>query len=276
MGNDLLINDNGLIRKIAVICKDYYTLSTIEDLFIYAGSDESWCVSLEERYGQRMQYVYELVEGLKTYTDSGNASRIVKNVVLQILDQHSLPEADIKFLQRAIEGEDKIQQTPATGSSLIPSDIDDLLEIIILGLARSMYPLKNRRHGKSRIEFTDEYDIQDLFNSLLRPWVKDIRPEEYTPSYAGSSTRMDFLLYDHKIVCELKFVRDARHARKVGDELTIDIAHYRKHPDCKKLVAVIYDSKGLIANPDGLKTDIQSDSNELEVTVFIIPQQTSS
>ena len=154
----------------------------------------------------------------------------------------------------------------------MPSDIDILLERIIKRLPRAMYPLKNRRRGKPSITFSDEYDLQDLFNALLQPWVKDIRSEEYTPSYAGTSTRMDFLLYDHKIVCELKFVRDATHARKIGDELTIDVAHYRKHPDCKKLVAVIYDSKGLISNPRGLRTDIESDSHGLEVMVFIIPQ----
>ena len=79
-----------------------------------------------------------------------------------------------------------------------------------------MYPFRNRRKNKAAVQFSDEYDLQDLFHALLRPWVKDIRPEEYTPSYVGSSTRMDFLLREHKIVCELKFVRSASHAKKVG------------------------------------------------------------
>lgn len=76
-----------------------------------------------------------------------------------------------------------------------------------------MYPLTHRRKGLPTIGFESEYDVQDLLHALLRPWVKDIRPEEFTPSYAGKSTRMDFLLPDHGTVVELKFVRDLAHGK---------------------------------------------------------------
>ena len=131
---------------------------------------------------------------------------------------------------------------------------------------------------KAAVQFSDEYDLQDLFHALLRPWVKDIRPEEYTPSYVGSSTRMDFLLREHKIVCELKFVRSKSHAKRlVGDELTIDIAHYRRHPNCESLYAVIYDPNAeYIANPDGFVCDLESNSENPTVRVFILPTRTVS
>ena len=73
---------------------------------------------------------------------------------------------------------------------------------------------------------------------MLRPWISDIRPEEFTPSYAGSSTRMDLLLPAHGLVIETKIIRDRVHAKRVGDELIIDIDHYRKHPDCRRLWCV--------------------------------------
>lgn len=43
--------------------------------------------------------------------------------------------------------------------------------------------------------------MQDLLNALLRLYFYDIRPEEYTPSYAGKTARVDFLLKNEKIVC---------------------------------------------------------------------------
>jgi REase_DpnII-MboI len=95
-----------------------------------------------------------------------------------------------------------------------PAKIDDLLETLIKGLRRAMHPLTHRRKGAQTLSFATEYDVQDLLHALLRPWVADIRPEEFTPSYAGSSTRMDFLLPKHKVVLELKFVRDRNHARR--------------------------------------------------------------
>ncbi len=69
---------------------------------------------------------------------------------------------------------------------------------------------------------------------------------------------MDFLLREYNIVCELKFARNASHARKIVDELTIDIAHYRQHPNCETLYAVVYDPDEHIANQDGFISDIES------------------
>ena len=273
--SDGLVHNTGLIRRIAVICKDYFTLNTIDDLFIYAGAQETWRVDFDEQVGSmRMQHVNEWVEGLKQWTDDSNASEIIRKVVLQILDECELDEPSRKFLERAIAGSKQWSDVEIKTTRDVPNDIEVLLEHLILGLPRAIYPLKNRRKGRPEIQFSSEYDVQDLFNALLQPWIRDIRTEEYTPSYAGTSTRMDFLLYDHKIVCELKFVRDATHARKVGDELTLDIAHYRKHPDCAKLYAVVYDPNGLISNPDGLKADIEAGSEELQVMVYFVPHRT--
>jgi hypothetical protein len=129
-----------------------------------------------------------------------------------------------------------------------PTSIDDLLTRIVRGLPRAMYPLVHRRKGATELTFKSEYDSQDLLHALLRPWVEDIRPEEFTPSYAGSSSRMDFLLPKHSVVLELKRVRDRTHAKEIGKELTIDIAYYRAHPNCNHLWCVVYDPDKLIPN----------------------------
>ncbi len=73
-----------------------------------------------------------------------------------------------------------------------PTDIDELLLVLLKNLRRAMHPLTNRRKGAVALSFSTEYDVQDLLHALLRPWVADIRPEEFTPSYAGSSALMDF------------------------------------------------------------------------------------
>jgi hypothetical protein len=138
-----------------------------------------------------------------------------------------------------------------------PAEIDKLLEVLLKGLRRAMYPLTHRRKGAQALSFSTEYDVQDLLHALLRPWVADIRPEEFTPSYAGSSTRMDFLLPKHKIVIELKFVRDRNHAKKIGDELIVDVDHYQRHPDCEHLWCVVFDQDHLLLNAEGLRSDLE-------------------
>ena len=132
-----------------------------------------------------------------------------------------------------------------------------------------MHPLTHRRKNSVSLSFSTEYDVQDFLHSLLRPWVRDIRAEEFTPSYAGSSTRMDFLLPEHRLVIELKFVRDRGHASKIGDELTIDIDHYRKHPDCDTLWCAVYDQDHLLPNAEGLKRDLEGPRTTKDGTVNV-------
>jgi hypothetical protein len=155
-----------------------------------------------------------------------------------------------------------------------PSNVEDLLERIIKGLPRAMHPLTHRRKGAVSLSMNSEWDIQDLLHSQLRPWIADIRPEEPPPSYAGSNARMDFLLPKYALVIETKRVRDAAHATKIGNELIIDIEHYRKHSKCDRLWCVIYDPLHLIPNPSGLVGDLEGDRStpegKVRVRVFVI------
>lgn len=155
-----------------------------------------------------------------------------------------------------------------------PATVEELLEVMVRGLRRAMHPLTHRRKGSQPLSFGSEYDVQDLLHALLRPWINDIRPEEFTPSYAGSSTRMDFLLPAHRIVIETKIVRDRTHARRVGDELIVDIEHYRRHPQCSSLWCVVYDPDHLITNAEGLRNDLQGSRSTpdgaVNVRVFVL------
>lgn len=153
------------------------------------------------------------------------------------------------------------------GKSLKPTSIEELLKVLVNGLPRAMHPLTHRRRGAQSLSFSSEYDIQDLLHALLRPWVSDIRPEEFTPSYAGSSTRMDFLLPAYSLVLETKLVRDRTHGRRIGDELIVDIDHYRTHPECAALWCVVYDPNHYIQNAGGLTADLEGESRNQKGTV---------
>jgi hypothetical protein len=172
--------------------------------------------------------------------------------------------------------ENRPDATPRTTLSSFgkPAKVEEVLDIIVRGLRRAMHPLTHRRKGAQPLAFSNEYDVQDLLHAMLRLWISDIRPEEFTPSYAGSSTRMDFLLPTHSIVIETKIVRDRIHARRIGNELIVDIEHYRRHPECKTLWCVVYDPEQFITNADGLRTDLEgtrtSKDGVVVVQVFVL------
>jgi hypothetical protein len=132
--------------------------------------------------------------------------------------------------------------------------------------------LRSRHDTRPTLEVEDEYDVQDLLHALLRVNFKDIRPEEWTPSYAGASSRMDFLLKDEQVVVEVKKTRKSLKEREVGDQLIIDIARYEAHPDCKMLVCFVYDPDGWVGNPTAIKSDLEKSSDAFQVKVFIYPE----
>jgi len=75
--------------------------------------------------------------------------------------------------------------------------------------------LRSRYNSRVTIDVTDEYDVQDLLHALLKVYFDDIRPEEWTPSYAGSSGKMDFLLKEEQIVIEVKKLEKIYVTRKL-------------------------------------------------------------
>jgi len=130
--------------------------------------------------------------------------------------------------------------------------------------------LQNRREKRKTLVINDEYDVQDLLHALLKIDFNDIRPEEGTPSTAGKASRMDFLLKMEKIVVEAKKTRQGRNEKEIGEELIVDIAHYKAHPNCKTLVCFIYDPGQFIGNTEGVKNDLEQMSTpDLAVVVYI-------
>jgi hypothetical protein len=132
--------------------------------------------------------------------------------------------------------------------------------------------LRSRYNNRPTITIADEYDVQDMLRALLAIEFDDIRDEEYSPSYAGGSSRIDFLLKNEKILVETKMTRKGLTDKKLGEELIIDIAKYKNHPDCGMIVCFIYDPKEMIKNRKGLAADLENLSTaELPIIVVIAP-----
>jgi len=131
--------------------------------------------------------------------------------------------------------------------------------------------IRSRHDHRDTLNVHDEYDVQDLFHALLRLHFDDIRREEWTPSYAGASARMDFILKNEQIVVEIKKTRPGLGGKEVGNQLIEDIARYQTHPDCAVLLCFIYDPENRIANPRGIESDLGQETDALIVRVMIRP-----
>lgn len=131
-----------------------------------------------------------------------------------------------------------------------------------------------KRHGnRATLTVNDEYDVQDLVHSLLTIFFDDIRPEEWTPSYAGGASRIDFLLPEIETVVEIKKTRPSLSTRELGDQLIVDIEKYKRHPDCRNIFCLVYDPDEIIKNPRGVENDLDGPTGKITVRVLIVPKR---
>ena len=137
---------------------------------------------------------------------------------------------------------------------------------------RCAQQLKRRHEGRATLRISDEYDVQDLLHALLKLHFDDVRAEEWTPSYAGGANRMDFLLKGEEIAIEVKMSRNILKDKEIGEQLIIDIAKYKNHPNCKSLYCFVYDPDGNIRNPKGLTSDLEKLGEGIKVKVYIRPE----
>lgn len=154
----------------------------------------------------------------------------------------------------------------------IPKSTSDLalLERLLRRFHRTARQLKHRHQDRAAFSIQDEYDVQDLLHAILRGLFDDVRPEEYTPSYAGGASRMDFLLKSEQIVLEIKFASPSLRDKQIGEQLIVDIKRYQSHPDCRRLICFVYDPLGNLKNPAGLETDLSGIHEKLEVKVIVL------
>lgn len=135
--------------------------------------------------------------------------------------------------------------------------------------------LAKRRADKKKMHvapltMTNEYDVQYLFQALLRLEFADVRPEEAMPSTSGGSARADTLLKGAETIVEFKMTRAGYDAVSLRKEAADDFVLYAAHPDCKRLFVFVYDPGKNIANPRGVEADLSVSRPPIgEVVTFI-------
>ena len=178
----------------------------------------------------------------------------------------------LKVIGRIQQYPEIITQATVSNSNKSSFDAIAVIENLCDRFHLVVRQLKARHDNRETLVVEDEYDVQDLLHSLLTLYFDDIRPEEWTPSYAGGCSRMDFLLKQEQIVIEVKKTRKTLGTKEVCKQLIIDIAKYKTHPNCTKLLCFVYDPEAWIANPRGIENDLNREDGELPVKVLIMPR----
>ncbi|MEW5980367.1 MAG: hypothetical protein AB1898_31655 [Acidobacteriota bacterium] len=223
-------------------------------------------VSINDNDEAKLWYEYteELLRQLFTTDDLADEFTGVGD-----LDWDISTKRYLKTLKSIFDRLDLFPETIAYQSLKVPTAPLDAIERLAAKFHRVVRLLRRRHDGRATLDVCDEYDVQDLMHSLLSLYFDDIRPEEWTPSYAGGSSRMDFLLKPENIVIEVKKTRERLANKELVDQLAIDILRYAAHPDCRTLVCFIYDPEERVSNPKGFERDLGRSTGHPCVKVFL-------
>jgi len=238
--------------------------------------------------GQRIS-AQTAVDGLERWID--RAYKILKHIVgedeagqlYSMRNEHGSIEYQVatyvtylRDLKEEIEkypeqvlAQEQSTETPSNNGEPAP-DALSIVEQILSRFHAAVIQLRHRHADRQTLDVKDEYDVQDLLHVLLRTRFDDIRAEEVSPSYAGGSSRTDFVVKGPRIAIEVKFPNASLRDAKTGEQLLIDIARYQEHPDCRSLVCFIYDPNHCLRNPAGLVADLSKRHGELEVRVYVL------
>ncbi len=161
---------------------------------------------------------------------------------------------------------------PLVGEEMSVKPDAQIVESVFDKFQSVVVSLGKRRTGRAPLLMNDEYDVQYLLGALLSAYYKDVRPEEWAGSFAGKSSRADFLIRDIGAVVEAKMTRDGLGQKEIGEQLILDAAKYREFKEVKRIYFFIYDPSFLIQNRIGLETDIAKLSTEIKVKAYVSPR----
>ncbi len=154
---------------------------------------------------------------------------------------------------------------------LLPDPID-LLRNVCLRFHAVARQLRLRKDYRTTLEVEDDYDLQDLLCALLKLEFDEVGADEWTPPYAGGSTRTTLLLNGEQIAVVAKKTRSGLTTKELAEQISADARHYSARESCSHLFCFIYDPEGRIGSPTRLESDLTSVSDRHTIHVLVAPK----
>jgi len=157
-----------------------------------------------------------------------------------------------------------------TSASQIQPDPLDALRKVCLRFHAVARQLRLRKDYRTTLEVEDDYDLQDLLCALLKLEFDEVGADEWTPPYAGGSTRTTLLLNRDQIAVAAKKTRSGLTTKELAEQISADARHYASRDSCTHLFCFIYDPEGRIGSPTRLESDLASASVSDRFTIHVL------
>jgi hypothetical protein len=132
--------------------------------------------------------------------------------------------------------------------------------------------LGQKGQGKTgwTVNLASEYDCQNLFFTVLKPWLPGLGREEVAVRYDGQSKQSDFSLFDGKLILEMKFIDSPGKKSEVVKTLADLSNFYSQNANVEALLFVIFATHDVAVDEPKWESDFSFETHRPFVRTLVV------
>jgi predicted nucleotidyltransferase len=150
---------------------------------------------------------------------------------------------------------------------------------VIRRMAFKSSDLGQKGHAKTgwTVNLASEYDCQNLFFTVVKPWLPSLGREEVAVRYDGQSKQSDFSLFDGKLIIEMKFIDSTGKKGEVVKTLAGLSSFYAQNANVGALLFVIFVTHDVAVDEPKWESDFSFETHRPFVKTLVVrlPQRTT-
>lgn len=125
------------------------------------------------------------------------------------------------------------------------------------------------------VNLSSEYDCQNLFFTVVKPWLPGLGREEVAVRYDGQSKSSDFSLFDGKLIIEMKFIDSVGKKSDVVKTLGGLSSFYAHNANVGALLFVIFVAHDVAVDDPKWESDFSFETHSpfVRTVVVRLPQK---
>ncbi|MBY5326887.1 nucleotidyltransferase domain-containing protein [Rhizobium leguminosarum] len=238
------------------------------DFFVATGGRAYSCANESSVAAPTFEDLVKKLDGILLWSKDGGFSNFEFSMqskwVFDTLRQSKFPASSLPdFALWDDTWKDVMKKTEAERLPVRPFMGDTLDKVVaqITDVARKMVmkPEDLGGNGVGRAGWTvnlqTEYDCQNLFWTVVKPWIPELSKEPVIIRYQKQEKRADFAMVDGRLVIELKYIESETKKREVLKDLAGLSDFYQRNGNIRCLLLLIYYREEAVIDAMQLESD---------------------
>jgi hypothetical protein len=120
------------------------------------------------------------------------------------------------------------------------------------------------------VNLSSEYDCQNLFYTVVKPWLPGVGREEVTVRFDDHEKRADFSLFEGKLVVEMKFIDSNAKKSEVVKTLDGLARFYSRNANVGCLLFIIFVKENIVLDDRRWEYDYSFRTTSPQVITIVV------